>query len=144
MCLWRKGASAGTRSTLCLLHCRSEVWLVVVGHLVLHRLLLAWHHWHARLHLPRVLMLHHLLRELLLLGQLLGHHNRLAEHVNIGRVLHVVDQDVQLSFADALTLQEILHCEQIEAHLAGLLHELLALVNEVLWDHARLRSCWPH
>ena len=74
--------------------------------------------------------MHHLL---LLLWHLL-HHDRLFEDVDVRWVLKIVKQDIDLSLTNASRIQEILHCEQIEAQLAGLLHEHLSLVTEVLGD----------
>ena len=80
----------------------------------------------------------HLLRLLLLL------HDLLAGHVDVARVLDVIDQHVELGLTDTFLVQEVLNCEEIEAHLGGLLHELLLLVKEVLWDLARLRCVGAH
>jgi len=77
----------------------------------------------------------HLLWHLLL--HLLLHHGWL-QHVDVLRVRHVVDQVVHLRLTDAALFEEILALEQIEAHLSGLLHELLLLVMEVQGDETHV------
>ena len=95
------------------------LWLVVVSHLVLNHLLLSslsLRH-HHRLHANRhVTWVHHLRWMDLLLRHLL-HHNRLFEHIDVARILNIVNENVQLGFADAFLLQEILDSVQIKAHL---------------------------
>ena len=97
----------------------SMLWLVVVSHLVLNHLLLSslsLRH-HHRLHANRhVTWVHHLRWMDLLLRHLL-HHNRLFEHIDVARILNIVNENVQLGFADAFLLQEILDSVQIKAHL---------------------------
>lgn len=127
------------------------LWLVVVVHGLLmlhhHHLLLSGltlrHHLllHANRHVLRV---HHLRRVNLLLLRHLLHHNRLFEHVHVARVLHVVDENVELGFANTFRLQKVLDSVQIEAHLRGLLHEHFTLVHEVLGDLPDLVRCWTH
>ena len=123
------------------------LWLIIVGHLGLKLLcsLSLWHHLllHAHRHIDWI---HHLrgVNLLLMLLRYLLHHERLSEHVYVARILNVVDENVQLGFAYAFLLQEVLNSVKIKAHLAGLLHERFTLVHEVLGDLSNLVGVWSH
>ena len=59
------------------------------------------------------------------------------EYILILGISTIVDEGVELSFTNTLGIEEILHREKIKAHGAGLLHELLPLINKVLWNKSR-------
>ena len=60
-------------------------------------------------------------------------HEVRLQSVDVLRTLHVIDDQFWVLFADTSLLEEVLHLDQVHAHLDHFLHEgLLALREEVL------------
>ena len=71
------------------------------------------------------------------------HHGR-PQNVDVGGIVHVIHQVVQLHLADSTVGQELRAVEWVEAHRSSLLHERLLLVHEVAWDVATSHCIGSH
>lgn len=89
------------------------------------------HHVHHGVSSSHHLLLLHLLW-LHLRGLTARHYWHLSKHVDVVRIVHVVHQVVDFSFADSLLLEEVLSCIQVHSHIVDLLQESFSLIHEVL------------
>lgn len=91
----------------------------LLGELILNLACHCSHHW---------ILIMHLLQNL---GLLHSHHvQRIAE----AWVVHLVENNVHVSLAQSVSINEVLHLIHIQSHLLGLLKELFFLLLEKLWN----------